>query len=329
MRGRRWLTATAVCSDAVYDPPVSWKVAVAATLAAACGSSPPPPPVALDEFSVAAQEALCSWAVRCRHMPDQATCERFIDPKHYDTRRAADAVAAGRLVWGADAAGACVAETRDAYCMAAPFSDASCDEYLLGQVGEGGPCTSDYECATGGLCEAAVCDAQCCAGTCGAPPEDPVDLPPRADIGEECATHADCVIEAYCEIDGVCTAMPDEAGERCLFGCARGDLFCDLEEFVCRAFASLGEACSADGASAPPCDGAYSFCDGECQPRPGAGEACDQELRRCIPTAYCGTAGECVSRGSAGAECTDSAHCDVACDVAARQCVAYETCETG
>ncbi|WP_428269756.1 hypothetical protein, partial [Haliangium sp.] len=69
-----------------------WIALVAGTMVA-CGSADPAP-VDLDRFGIEARAALCDWAVRCAHVPDHATCERLLDPKNYDTRRAEDAVAA-------------------------------------------------------------------------------------------------------------------------------------------------------------------------------------------------------------------------------------------
>jgi len=295
-------------------------------LATGCGSSATPVP--LEEFSQAAQSALCDWAVRCRHMPDRAACERLIDPKGYDTRRAEDAVAAGRMGWNANAAGRCVEATREAFCTAAPFSDASCGEYLVGLVAEGGACTSDYECQGGAACEDAVCGVQCCVGACGAPPTITIDPPSRAAIGEPCDSHADCVVEAYCEEDGVCTPMPDEEGDRCLFGCAPGDLYCDVDALQCRAYAGMGESCDLAGLAAPPCNRAYSYCDGACVARPGAGEPCDSDVRLCIPSLYCDASGTCRERNAAGAACADADQCQDVCDQEGGQCVAYESCET-
>ncbi len=311
-------------SRAVYDRFVRSVVFMALGVLAGCSS--PPPPVALGEFSLAARTALCDWAVRCSHVPDTEVCERFIDPKDYDTRRAEDAVAAGRLGWDAAAAGRCVAATRDAHCMAVPFSDSSCKEYLIGRVAEGGACTSDYECEGGAPCESAVCDTQCCVGVCGAPPTVTVEPPLLHEIGESCTTHFDCVVEAYCDEDGVCAPMPEEEGEHCLFGCAPGDLYCDVDALECRAYAPLGEACDADGVTAPLCNRTYSFCDGVCALRPDVGEPCDEEQRRCIPPLFCGAGGTCERRQAAGASCDDSSQCLDVCDPALGECVLYETC---
>lgn len=291
-------------------------------LALACGEPPAPDPVALEDFGARAVDAVCAWSVRCRHTPSDAECRRLIDAKQYDVRRALDAAAAGRLAYDAAAAGRCLRAVEQAYCLAAPFGDAACGAMFAGLVGEGGACTSDLECAEWAVCEDAVCDAQCCAGACGPPGFEPGEPPARAAIGEPCATHPDCVEEAYCETDGVCTAHPTEEGQRCLFGCARGDLYCDLEELSCKRYGQFGEPC--------PCDPAWAWCDGAvCRPRPGPGEACGEgEGQNCVASAWCdGDPGVCRARGGAGAACASSDQCDVACDPIADQCVEYRVCE--
>ncbi len=300
-----------------------WLVLVlAGAVGSGCASEPPPVP--LDALSAALQDAMCDWAVTCRHAPDRPTCERLLDPKAYDTRRAQDAAAAGRIAYDQAAAGACAAATAEAHCMAVPFGDPACGRMFAGLVGEGGGCSSDYECAGNAACQVSGCDLQCCTGTCGPPRGEP-QPPELAAVGEACATHTDCQTGAYCETDGRCTDAPDQEGERCLFGCARGDLYCDVVDLVCKAWAGAGEPCDPDAVSAPPCDPAWSFCDGVCRPRPGEGEACDGDTRRCIASTWC-DGSMCRARGQAGAPCTDSDQCTVVCDTGAGRCVEYQTC---
>ncbi len=298
-------------------------VATFALVLAAAGCDSAPPPVALEQFSTAAMDAVCDWAVGCRNMPDAATCRRFLDPKQYDTRRAEDAVAAGRMSYDPAAGGACIAATAAAGCAATPFSDPSCGRLFTGLVVEGDACTSDYECAGGAACEDAVCQVQCCLGRCG-PPVDPPESPSLAAVGEPCQSHGDCRVGAYCETDGRCAAMPDQPGQRCLIGCARGDLYCDVDLLSCREFAGLDQPCDATGATAPPCAPAWSFCDRVCRPRPGAGEPCDDQ-RLCVPTTWCAN-GACQARGGPGDACVESDQCDVVCDSGAGQCAAYASC---
>lgn len=297
---------------------------IALGLLGACGSSTAAP-VALADFSSAAADAVCDWATRCLHMPDRPTCERFIDPKTYDTRRAADAVAAGRLAYDADAAGACVQATRDAYCLAVPFTDPSCGDMFVGLVAETEACTSDFECIGGGRCMNPSCSGQCCSGTCGPPL---TGMPPEPkQIGESCTNHGDCVENAHCGFDRICAERPDEAGEPCVFGCARGDLYCDTDDLTCKQFAAAGEVCDETGETARPCDEAWSWCDGVCKHRPGVGEACGEPPQSCVAAAYCDN-GTCKARGTVDDACTSNDQCDVACDSLAGKCVEYQTCGT-
>ena len=259
-------------------------------------------------------------------MPDNATCRRLVEPKFYDSRRAEDAAQAGRLIYDATEAGRCVRATALASCAARPFSDGACDRMLAGRVPEGGACTSSGECRGGARCEDAACGAQCCLGTCGAPPPEPGYEPLLAELGDRCETHVDCIDDAYCEIDGRCAAMPEEAGERCLFGCLPGDLYCDLAELTCRPYAELGAACDPTRQQAPPCNRAWAVCtSGVCTPRPGLGEPCAGDPDSCIATTRC-EHGVCEPRGEPGDPCESSSECDWLCDDDAGACVDYQPC---
>jgi hypothetical protein len=294
--------------------------------AAVGGCAQDPEPVAIAELGAELQESICDWAVRCAHAPDRATCERLLDPKSYDTRRAQDSVAAGRLAYDAAAAGACVAATAGAHCLATPFTDPACDRMFAGLIVEGGACTDGFECADNAQCLDTTCGDQCCSGTCG-PPRPLTGQPPElAAIGEPCATHTDCEVGAYCETDGRCTPAPDQEGARCLFGCARGDLYCDVDDLQCKAWAGAGAACDPEGVAAPPCDPAWSFCDGVCRARPGAGEACDDASRFCIASTWC-DGSVCRARGDGGESCLAPDQCTVTCS-SAGECVEYQTCAT-
>ena len=286
-------------------------------LAAGCNGSATP--VAFEDYAVEAADAFCDWAVGCRHVPDDATCHRLLDPKRYDTRRAADAIRLGRLRYDADAAGACLASGRLAACPAPAFADPSCDRVFVGQVPQGGACAGIYDCAGGGECLEPECDAGCCSGTCGpAPPADP----PKKAIGELCDAHEECVATAFCETDGRCHEYPKSVDQHCIFGCWYGDLYCDLAVEACRLHAATGEVCNAGRRCNPNND----FCgDGICRPRPGAGEPCDQETRLCIPGTRC-VAGTCAPRGAEGDPCAVDDDCQAGCDQATDRCVAYTTC---
>jgi hypothetical protein len=293
---------------------------LAALLLVACAAEEPAP-VPLPAWGTSAMDALCTWMVACRHVPDDAQCRRNLDPKQYDITLGTQAVAEGRIVYDGVAAARCFAATVGAPCAAVALGDPRCDEVFAGQVAAGGTCYTSKDCLGGGDCVDRVCDErQCCPGTCAAP-EPPEPEPVRRPIGSTCVTHADCVLEAHCGFDRVCAALPDRAGQPCVFGCAWGDLRCDLATLTCVAFRPLGEACGSD----VDCDEAYAYCDGVCRAIPGPGEACDLERRRCIPTAWCD--GEvCQPRGEAGAACASDEHCVVGCDEVAGRCVARSSC---
>jgi hypothetical protein len=257
--------------------------------------------------------------VRCRHVPDDATCRRFLDPKAYDLRRAADGVAAGRLMYDPAAAARCLDAGRQALCPALPFTDPSCAEVFRGLVPAGGVCATAFDCVAGATCAMPVCTGACCVGTCvpsttGPPPA------PRLAVGEPCVNHGDCVPDAYCDVDGRCRQMPSTAGAPCVFGCTFGDLTCDPETLRCVAYPVLGAPC----AGAVGCNPTYAFCDGVCRARPGVGEPCD-DVRRCTPATRC-VGGACAARGGPGSACATDDDCDFACDRMAGQCAAYAVC---
>lgn len=269
--------------------------------------------------------ATCDWAVRCRHAPDRPTCERLLDPKDYDIRRTVDAIAAGRVRYDGVAAARCIAETREQFCLIGALTARSCREAIRGLVAEGGACSASRECAGDAACEIESCPGQCCQGRCG-PPRDLARG--SADFGEACQDHADCRPEAYCETDRRCTRYPDEEGQRCLFGCNRGDLFCDIDTLTCMRFGAPGERCDPEGQEAPPCDPAWAVCDGVCRPRPGVGERCDDGDRLCVPTTLCDLALEvCVPRREHGEPCDSSEQCRGECDLGAGVCGPYGSCE--
>lgn len=274
---------------------------------------------------MAAAQAYCDWAVRCRHVPDHATCRRLLDPKEWDIRRALDAYFAGRLGYDPLEAARCLEATREAACLAEPFSHPACRRAFWGLVPQGGTCVAAYECQGGGACLHTSCDEQCCLGVCG-PPRQPEPEPELRGVGEPCERHSDCEPMAYCERNRVCTPLPDEEGEHCLFGCAWGDLYCDVATETCRAYVPLGGACDGD---ARRCDAAYAFCgDGVCRPIPGAGEPCGPDPNQpCVPTAFCDEAtSTCVARRRPGEPCTRDAECDLACHLATGTCAEYRNC---
>ena len=293
----------------------------------ACGDEPiPGQPTPLAQLGSDAKDAVCDWAVRCKHVPDRLQCERLIDPKDYDIRRALDAVAAGRLSYDEVLGGGCVDANRNQACLSGPWSNEFCRRMFDGLVEVGGPCTSGFECPQGSVCEDATCGAQCCLGQCG--PIVPIDFPEIKTVGERCTSPFECDDDSFCNDNGRCAPLPLEVGERCLFGCGLGNLYCDLDELVCKRFGDEGEACDPDALLLPACDEAWSYCDEVCRPRPGPGQACDEPdagPRQCTATSFC-IAGLCRSRGEPGAPCTVGDQCTVACDPGIGACVDYQSC---
>ncbi len=285
--------------------------------------------VPFDDFSAEARFAICDWSVRCGHVPNRETCERLIDPKDYDDSRARDSIARGRSVYDSRAGARCIGSTREAFCLSTPFSDPSCLGVFRGQNAEGSPCTSVRECAGTADCVIESCPGQCCEGVCGAASMSVPNSAGSARSRESCTGHNDCVIGTYCETDRTCREFPTREGQRCLIGCARGDLYCDVGSLTCKRFAALDELC-AESVDEPglPCDPAFSVCDEVCRPRPGLGEPCNQTDRLCIATTLCDEATRtCVPRRELGQQCETGRDCNAECDRRASVCVAYSPCE--
>lgn len=292
------------------------RLALIVALLTACKGAPDP--VSLEDFPAAATDALCDWAVACRHVPSDEICRRTLDPRDLDVRRAADAVAAGRMAWDAQAAGWCLRMQRSSACHAPRFSADECRDMTVGLVEEGGLCTSSFECAAG-TCADTVCEEACCVGTCIAPA-------PRVvrDLVQLCDSHDECGYDEHCNYQGECEWLPDEEGEACIFGCAYGDLYCDLATLTCRRYAGLGEACGDDA----PCDEAWSWCvDAACALLPVEGEPC-AGAPRCVGGAFCEMSAEiCRAPGNGGEPCATPAECEIAC--VEMSCVEYKTCPEG
>ena len=289
--------------------------ALAALAAGLLACSDAAAPVSLEDFGPLAMDAVCEWAVACAHVPDDATCRRQLDIRDFDTRRARDAVASGRLRYDADAGGECLREQRASHCTTPLLGADACRRLFEGFAPPGAPCASRFECAGESTCAEKSCEGQCCRGTCA-----PREVPALAEPGERCESHFDCVPRAHCETDGRCVPVPLVEGERCLFGCGRGDLYCDLNTLTCARYSALGTPCGEDR----PCDAAYAFCDGVCRLQPDVGEACGGD-RRCVPRAVC-RAGRCEALGEPKDACTEDGDCWQSCSDSG-ECEDYRPCE--
>src|SRR6185295_503803 len=137
------------------------KSALAALALIACAGPPEIEPVPLAIYGARGDDARCAWAVRCRHVPDEATCRRLLDPKNSDVRRAEDAVQAGRLAYDPWAAARCLVAAAGAECLAQPFGAPECADVFTGLRARGQSCSSDFECAGDDVCADRACGLEC------------------------------------------------------------------------------------------------------------------------------------------------------------------------
>jgi hypothetical protein len=169
-----------------------------------------------------------------------------------------------------------------------------CFAAFVGQVPDGGGCTSSWSCQSG-LCQLSACNAP---GVC---------LPTAAD-GEPCGVDPDylgCRPGSSCSAN-VCVANPlppPVVGDGASCGpdapCA-DPFWCDgsLEQPVCKPIVADGGTCTTNAQCAW---GAY--CDGTCVRTPAVGDACEPGAGECVWGAFCTEAGVCAGFPHAGGSC--------------------------
>lgn len=290
---------------------------------AACGSdetpeppAPPPPPIDAADFMAAYTSALCDRSARC--LPTAGyldeSCKADVEAS-FGGEDVDAAIAAGRIVYDADAAGACVAGLAAMDCLAEQPSDATlaaCLGALSGTVQKEKPCFGTFECAEG-VCRSVTGD------TC------PTVCAPAAQKGEACSllSGPDCDVRKGLRCSGgVCVAPLGEDGA-CVdnYGCQSG-FVCVAD--VCEPLRETGFGCAKDSSCAP---GNFCIAEGDeggiCEPRVAEGGACGRNaeetnaaFRRvlCQPGLVClgagvaadGTsiAGTCAKAVDEGESCT-------------------------
>ncbi len=261
---------------------------------AACGGSES---VAIDEWPDALVHAFCSHLARCDAYVSMDACLAF--NADFDISRTLDAIAAGRIAYDEEDAGACADALAGASCDSTSttvrYNPEACERAFRGAVADGGRCYRDAECVSG-RCDIPDCGQACCVGPC---------LPTIADaaIGASCAT-ADCVRGAFCDANDVCTALLAR-GAACSFAfqCGSG-LTCAGD--VCVTAAHRGDPCL---------DGFYDDvgdrCDGsKCVVRSGIGGPCTARfggVYDCQFPLVCSPGLTCVEPPTAGQPCVGNA----------------------
>jgi hypothetical protein len=279
------------------------------------------------EFPAQLQAAWCEAAATCGEAPDPATCVNASCASGAEWQTTQDAVAQGKIVYDASAAGHCLELMRSAPCKRSSKQElarmeATCAGVFTGATPAGAACPcrpSDFPAYPGcPLCESGVCDDS--AGTCAA-------VPTRGGAGATCPSSDACADGLYCAPeDSTCHAQL-AAGTACAHDdqCA-GTTVCygSPGSATCRVAPAEGETCALP-AREGGCDDNVDthYCDATastCKPLPAPGEACAMAAEgqlQCVGYAGC-IAGTCVARGGVGDSCD-----------AERRCLDPLTCQGG
>jgi hypothetical protein len=226
----------------------------------------PAAPVAAEDFADKYATALCEREGAC-----QALAPYLVDQCHartlaYFADDIMKAIAAGRITFDEQAAGACIEGVRETPCLTEQWDDATlaaCYKALRGTLEPGETCYAAFECA-GGTCSVeplATCPAKC---------------PEVGAEGDSCSFLAG----SYCNeqaglrcAGGVCVKPAGEGG-KCADnnGCKSG-LVC--VGGTCEPLRTQGAGCSSDASCAP---GLLCLAEGNggglCKPRLKEGETC-------------------------------------------------------
>jgi hypothetical protein len=274
--------------------------------------------ITLDMYAAALIPAECKRLVACGNMPDQPTCESSLRPYTGFFETMSLDVASGKVIYDAQAAGACIGVSNQiTSCkssQSAPLvleaADA-CQRVLTGAVSTGGACFFNQECVSGS-CDTAACTMVCCAGTCRAVPA-PVPDGSHCDIAQ--ALNGGCAPGSVCFYDGnvgasSCVAVPDMVGAACsgAIGCSSA-FYCALDlttrTGTCQYGAVTGAPCVGGTGS---CDDQRDVCDSTnvCTPPSPVGGPCGVN-QLCIGYARCNsTTSTCQALARLGEVCSSS-----------------------
>lgn len=242
----------------------------------ACGAgpspeepAPPPPPIEATSFMNDYATALCDHAARCSLTASylDARCNENVRSLFGEDVEAA--IAAGRIVYDAEAAGACVAGLRSMDCLAEQPSDATlaaCFKALQGTVATDKPCFGTFECESG-VCRSVTGDT--CPTVCQA----------VANVGDACSliSGPECDTRKGLRCSGGSCVAPVGAQGACVdnFGCQSG-LVCVANK--CVPLRAEGYGCSQDSSCVP---GTFCAAGGDegglCEARVPEGGDCSQD----------------------------------------------------
>jgi len=115
-------------------------------------TGPPPPPIEAATFMAAYTSAICERAARCFPVASYLDARCRADAEKLFGEDVEAAIAAGRIVYDANAAGACINGLSELDCLAEHPSDATlaaCFHALVGTIPQDQPCFGTFECEEG------------------------------------------------------------------------------------------------------------------------------------------------------------------------------------
>lgn len=286
--------------------------------------------LALTALDQALVESNCEYLLRCGYYADRALCERSL------TFNLAEAlgphIAAGRVLYDATAASACIAGIRAGSCYfydPAPPSPTICRKVFQGTADDDAPCAIDSQCRSGVCDPSAPCGVdQCCPGTCLAFPEARVVA-----LGEACTSETEnlaCADGTVCKLtlEGqyrfTCVARVG-LGEACDELPCQRDLFCmpsTTGPATCVHYPRRGEACS-DALAV--CAFRNDYCDKStftCVALSEVNVPCESGST-CARTSYCDleTTHTCQPKSEVGGTCVTNRECLAFLDCIDGKCV--------
>jgi hypothetical protein len=147
-----------------------------------------------DDFVAAYRDAYCRHLVRCRTYAALDACladSKAVPAGDQPDRCALESIDAGRLVWHADQAHACIDAIGTWLCGDHPVPS-ECFSVSTGAVEPGDACMSRGDCRFGSCEVSPDPDEECALGTCSG------GIHPPVPVGGSCRTSVDCVVGAYC-----------------------------------------------------------------------------------------------------------------------------------
>jgi hypothetical protein len=282
-------------------------VVMAIAVLCACGGDDG---ISASDYAEAIEDANCDWLMECGFIKERAACtDSWFSTTGLETL--VGGTKDGTVSYDESAAAACADEVRDADCNFTGLRsglDGECQDVFEGKVAVGGSCYFSDECEGEAACLLIDnnCEMACCPGTCTA-------WPVLAD-GQPCdgSIPGRCGNASYCGgTPLICRALVGE-GQPCEdFGACQDPMLCNIfvASPVCLRPVATGETCRLDALL--PCIDYRDACDPatlKCVRSPAIGEACIPDGIPCQGFAYC-SANVCTQNPGAGGACNSDVRC--------------------